>query len=139
MPKRQRRKFLGDNISRILLVTDYPELLADFISYLTGTPCVKLTQSTSMRKALELISRSEVDTVIVDENLANGLALPFVKQLTKVQPLINCAMISSLSLAEFHEATEGLGIFMQLPASPGSQHAEKMLQLLQSIEVLMAL
>lgn len=83
------------------------------------------------------IGSEKVDTVIVDEQLADGDGISFVRQLTKVNPLINCALISSLSLADFHEATEGLGVFMHLPVDPGAEHAEKMVQLLESIETLM--
>jgi hypothetical protein len=46
-------------------------------------------------------------------------------------------MISPLDPKEFHEVTEGLGVFMQLPVSPGAGEAAKMLQLLQSINALL--
>mgnify|MGYP001068844781 CR=1 FL=1 len=35
------------------------------------------------------------------------------------------------------EVTEGLGVFMQLPVSPGAGETAKMLQLLKSIDALM--
>jgi hypothetical protein len=47
-------------------------------------------------------------------------------------------MVSSLSPEDFHEATEGLGVFMQLPVDPGAEEAGKMMQLFESISALLA-
>ena len=48
-------------------------------------------------------------------------------------------MVSTLPAEEFHEVTEGLGVFMQLPVNPGAEEAAKMMQLLESINVLMGM
>ena len=124
---------------RILLVGENSDSLTDFAGFLSNKEGVKLSRTASGQEALEIINKSYVDTVIVDEHLADGDALPFIRKMTKLQPLVNCAMISPLSLAEFHEATEGLGVLMQLPVYPKAEHAEKMLQLLESISVLMSI
>jgi hypothetical protein len=47
-------------------------------------------------------------------------------------------MVSSLSPEDFHEMTEGLGIFMQLPVGPGAGEAVQLLRLLESIDALLA-
>jgi hypothetical protein len=47
--------------------------------------------------------------------------------------MINCAAISSLSHKDFHEASEGLGVLMQLPESPGRDDAAKLLEHLKTI------
>lgn len=124
-------------MSRILLVGGNPASLSDFDWFLSRKDNITLSRAASEQEALAIIGRENVDTAVVDEKLADGAGLLFVRELMKVNPLINCALISSLSLADFHEATEGLGVFMQLPAKPGAEQAEKMLQLLESIEALM--
>jgi len=41
--------------------------------------------------------------------------------------------VSALPPGEFHEATEGLGIFMQLSPRPGSADADKFRELLSRL------
>jgi DNA-binding NarL/FixJ family response regulator len=125
-------------MARILLVGGNPASLTDFAGFLSTRHDITVLRTLSGREALAMVERYKVDTVVVDEKLTDGEGIAFVRTLMKASPLVNCALISSLSLAEFHEATEGLGVFMQLPASPGAEHAEKMLQLVESIEVLMS-
>jgi DNA-binding NarL/FixJ family response regulator len=125
-------------MARILLVGGNPASLTDFAGVLSTRHDITVLRTLSGREALAMVERYKVDTVVVDEKLTDGEGIAFVRTLMKASPLVNCALISSLSLAEFHEATEGLGVFMQLPASPGAEHAEKMLQLVESIEVLMS-
>ncbi|EKD38028.1 MAG: response regulator receiver protein [uncultured bacterium] len=125
-------------MSRILLVGGNPASLTEFAGFLLRKNGIRVSRTSSGEEALAIIGSEKVDTVIVEEKLADGDGMSFVRQLTKVNPLINCALISPLSLADFHEATEGLGVFMHLPVDPGAEHAEKMLQLLESIETLMS-
>jgi YesN/AraC family two-component response regulator len=96
-----------------------------------------VSRASSGKEAWDILGKSKVDVVVTDEKLADGDSLPFIKDLTKRQPLINCAMVSSLSSEDFHEATEGLGVFMQLPVDPGAEEAVKMMELLESISALL--
>jgi hypothetical protein len=43
-------------------------------------------------------------------------------------------MVSSLSQKDFHEASEGLGLLMQLPVRPKKAHAEDLVKHLRSIQ-----
>ena len=45
--------------------------------------------------------------------------LEFAGKLIKLNPMINCASVSSLPSNEFHEASEGLGMMCQLSFPPG--------------------
>ncbi len=96
-------------------------------------------QLDSGQQALALVGQEKIDVVVVAEELSDSDGLSFVKDLTKKYPLINCAMISSLPHDEFHEETEGLGVFMQLPLNPGAKETEQMMGLLESINVLMTM
>jgi DNA-binding response OmpR family regulator len=122
----------------ILLVGKNPEALANFADQLSQREGIAVSRAISGKVVWDILRKSKVDVVITDEKLADGDSLPFVKDLTKQQPLINCAMVSSLSPEDFHEATEGLGVFMQLPVDPGAEEAMKMMQLLESINALLA-
>ncbi len=69
-------------------------------------------------QALAAIANNAVDLVVVDENLGDMDGLSFTKRLVAANPLINCALVSPLSKEDYHEATEGLGLLMQLPPNP---------------------
>lgn len=121
----------------ILLVGKDPASVVVFADELSRDDGIKVSSVGSGQQAWDFLGSNKVDVVVADENLADGPGLPFVRELTKRQPLINCAMVSPLDPEEFHEVTEGLGVFMQLPVSPGAGEAAQMLQLLKSIDALM--
>jgi hypothetical protein len=75
--------------------------------------------------------------VIVDEQLDDMSGIEFVEQFVKVNPLANTAIVGSLPEAEFHEATEGLGVLMQLPPRPQERDAENLLAILAKISGLL--
>ena len=83
--------------------------------------------------ALSMIKDQKFDLVIADEKLSDMTGLEFMKKLVLINPMINCAAISSLSSEDFHEKSEGLGIIMQLPPNPDKGHAEALLKHLNSI------
>jgi DNA-binding NtrC family response regulator len=122
----------------ILLVGKDPITLTVFADELSRKEGARVSRAASGREAWGILGNSRVDVVVVDQKLADGAALSFVHQLTKKYPLVNCAMVSPLAPKDFHEATEGLGIFMQLPVDPGADEAVKMVKLLESINVLMS-
>jgi len=59
--------------------------------------------------------------------------LELIKALIIEFPMINYALLSSASADDFHEMTEGYGIFMQLPPAPQAEDAQKLLEILQTI------
>lgn len=93
----------------IVLVGKEKASLAGLAGELAAHEKIVVSQVASGREVMEVIDNSKVDVVVTAEDLADGPALPFVQELIKKQPLINCAMVSSLSPEDFHEATEGLG------------------------------
>lgn len=109
----------------------------DFTQALSRKNGNRVSWTYSGQEALSIVKREKIDTVVVDEKLVKGDGIDLVEELMKNNPMVNCALMSSLPAAEFHEATEGLGVFMQLPLQPGGEDAEKMLQLLETIDVLM--
>ena len=124
-------------MTNILLVSKESASLADLADELIKRKRFNVVQVKSGKEAFSLVRENKAEVVIAAEVLADGPALPFVKELMKKYPLINCAMVSSLSLEDFHEHTEGLGLFMQLPIRPGAEEANKMIQFLDFISVLM--
>ena len=81
-----------------------------------------------------MVSETVFDLVVADENLGDMTGLDFTEKLVAINPMVNCALISSLSGEDFHEAGEGLGILAQLPANPAKEHAEPLLKTLRQLK-----
>lgn len=94
---------------------------------------VELVPAATGVAGLAHLKEKTVDLVIVDEQLDDMSGIDFVKQLVLVNPLVNTAIVGSLSKAEFHEATEGLGVLMQLPPYPQGSDGEALLAVLAKI------
>lgn len=84
-------------------------------------------------QALDAIAKKPIDLVLADENLGDMDGLSFAKRLVAANPLINCALVSSLSENAYHDASEGLGILMQLPPNPEAEDGLRLMVHLNQI------
>ncbi len=116
----------------IILVSNRKETLFDFAAGLEKDD-IRLFWAGSGNEALSTLSDNVPGLVIADEDLGDMTGLEFIKELVAVNPMINCAAVSSLSPDDFHEASEGLGILMQLPEKPGKEDGVKLLEHLSTI------
>ena len=94
---------------------------------------VHIAWTASGRNGMSMIAESRIDLVIADEHLADMTGYEFIRKIVVKNPLVNCVAISSLSSKDFHEASEGLGILMQLPKDPGCDCADKLLDKLKRL------
>ena len=83
--------------------------------------------------ALSMIAERDFDLVITDENLGDMTGLEFIKTVITQKPMVNCAAVSTLLPDDFHEASEGLDILLQLPVRPGPEYAKELLGHLKKI------
>ena len=123
---------------KLLLVSPDKNSLYKLASAFVEHADVDLSWAESGKTALEIATDSAIDLVVTDESLGDMTGLEFAGRLLSVNPMINCASVSSLSPEEFHEISEGLGIMVQLPFQPGKEHAEELLQRLKNLKMLMA-
>jgi DNA-binding NarL/FixJ family response regulator len=123
---------------RLLLVTPYRKSLFELASALEKNDDVELTWTEAGQIALDMLSETSVDLVVADKELGDMTGLEFAEKLLRVNPMINSAVLSSLPSDEFHEASEGLGIFAQLPLRPAKGDAEKLLKRLKKLKDLTA-
>ena len=119
-------------IIRILLVSPDKASMAAFKSGLEKNQ-VQTAWAGSGSNAIVKIAEGRFDLVVTDENLVDMAGLEFIEKIITIKPMVNCAAVSSLLPADFHEASEGLGILMQLPVMPGQEQAEKLLRQLKTI------
>ena len=70
---------------------------------------------------------------VIDETLPDMSGLETIRDLMTTNALLNTALVSSLSPDDFHEFSEGLGILVQLPVSPGEKEAGEIVSSLRNI------
>lgn len=119
-------------MTRLLFVTPDKDSFADLsteIELQGGT----IHWAASGDQALKTIRKKKFDLVITDESLGDMKGLELIKQLVAINPMINCAVVSSLSQEDYHEASEGLGILMQLPYKPGRAEGQRLMAHLNQI------
>jgi two-component SAPR family response regulator len=87
----------------------------------------------SCEAVIEKVETETVDLIIIDEYLSGLKGITCIRKIVSLNPILNCAAVSSLSHKEFHESSEGLGILMQIPVNPKREDAEKMLEHLNSV------
>jgi len=122
---------------KLLLVTPERELFSEFASALEKNDDVELSWASTGHEALEALSVNPVDLVIVNENIGDMTGIEFMKKLLPINPMINCAAVSPLPPEDFHEASEGLGVLVQLPLRPGAAEAKDLLKQMKNIKNLL--
>ena len=81
---------------RLLLVTPYKNSLLELASAMEKYDDVQLTWIDSGQKALDKLSEVSMDLVVTDKELEDMTGLEFAEKLVRVNPMINCAVLSSL-------------------------------------------
>jgi CheY-like chemotaxis protein len=119
-------------VKQLLVVTANRDHFADLSAGIQSLGA-SLNWAASGGEALAAINRQPVDLVLADEDLGDMQGLELIKRLVVVNPLINCALVSSLSPQDYHEASEGLGILMQLPSRPNRTDGQRLLTHLDRI------
>ena len=117
---------------RALIVGDDAKFPAEFVSAMEENGA-RIYRVGSGEAAKAKIAEEKFELVVVDESLADTEGLDCVKELIAADAFLNCALVSSLSEGDFHEATEGLGLLMQLPVPPKGAVAVKLLERLDRI------
>ncbi len=128
----------GKIMIKLLLVSNDKDSLSDLASALVKHDNVELSWAESGETALNLATDAAIDLIVTDERLGDMTGLEFAAKLLSVNPMINCASVSSLSHEKFHEISEGMGLMAQLPVKPDKEDAEKLLQRLKDIKNLMS-
>ena len=118
----------------LLLATPEKELFSEFALALEKYDDVELSWAATGQEALQAISGNPVDLVVVNENIGDMTGIEFMKKLLPINPMINSAAVSLLPPEDFHEASEGLGVLMQLPIRPGAAEAKDLLKRMKNIK-----
>lgn len=118
---------------RIVLATARPETFTSFLEALSEDSRVQLAQAASGAEALDAVRDRASHLVVIDRGLPDFQPLQLIARLLAVDAMINTAVVSALSEAEFHEASEGLGVLARLPLHPGRTEALDLLDKLHGV------
>ena len=131
-PQQQHIRITMDNLNILLAAKEETEL-SSIKSTLSTDSRFDCVFAETAEAALRTIKDRKINVAVVAEELRDTTGLLLINSIVAENPFINCALASPLAADEFHEETEGLGIFMQLPVTPGSADAVRMLELLEKI------
>jgi hypothetical protein len=121
----------------IVLAGREHDVLTRFGAALCGIGLVGITQVDSAAETLKAVDAGGIDLVVVGQSLADTSPVDCITRLVRQNAMINCTMISAMEQDAFHEATEGLGILMQLPPNPSSDDAAVLLDKIESLSSLL--
>jgi CheY-like chemotaxis protein len=117
----------------ILLITPRLQGLDFFTQALSSDPGVRLQSVLSGAEALDAVRTAPPHLAVIDANLPDTKPMGLVQEMLTVNAMVNTAVVSPLLEAEFHEASEGLGVLARLPLDPGSDDAEALLIKLRKV------
>lgn len=117
----------------VLLISSEKDALSGIEAFMQHHGDVEILKAGEGKDALDVLSKKTFDLVIIDENLEGMNGLEFVEKMIKVNPMSNYAAVSSLSSQDFHQASEGLGVLMQLPVKPDESHGELLFDKLKNV------
>jgi response regulator RpfG family c-di-GMP phosphodiesterase len=72
---------------------------------------------------------NKLDLVIVDELLFDMTGIEFIRRVVRLNPWVNTVIVGSMPDKDFHEATEGLGVLLQLSPNPEMQDVKALFEL----------
>ncbi len=113
------------NRLNVILLSKEESTLASVASVLMGQRRFHVSCFASAEEAWTYLQGNKLDVAVVSDVLQDCTGLQFIKNLVAKNPFVNCALTSPLSKDEFHEATEGYGVFMQLPVKPSADKLQK--------------
>ncbi len=127
-----KRSSAGERL-RILLAGDVPGRLASLAVGLRTLSEAEILQAASAAEALALLGENPVDLVVIDEQLNDAQGLELAGQLARRHPFVSCMLVDGRSPEQFHQATEGLGVLLQLPSPPEMADARSVLEQLAAV------
>ena len=88
----------------------------------------------SGQDALSLLTSKKFDLFITNEKLPDMKAKQLIEKALFQNAMMNSVVLSQLSHKDFHEAYEGLGVLMQFPLKPETEHIQNLIEHLERID-----
>lgn len=118
---------------QILLLTIRQEATRRFADTISSDPGANLEAVSSVSVALDIVRNRLPHLAVIDYAFPDINWVDVVREMIAVNAMVNTAVLSPLSDADFHEKTEGLGILCRLPPEPDDKDAGYLLQKLREV------
>jgi DNA-binding NarL/FixJ family response regulator len=105
----------------------------DFEDFMTQPGKTEVIREESGTIVMKHIASVKTDLLVVDEKLKDMDGIELVRKSIMINPSVNTVVVSDLSVKNFHEASEGLGVLLQVPEHPARHHGEEVMKLLEKI------
>jgi DNA-binding NtrC family response regulator len=117
----------------ILLVSDTADAFQTLAATLKKEHQVAVQWVPNASAGLERLAGDSPDLVIVDESIGGISGLEWIRKAMAVNAFVPTAVVNGLPDDAFHEASEGLGILLRLPPSPGREDARRLMAALDRL------
>jgi two-component SAPR family response regulator len=118
---------------QIIIATNDKGHFSELYDSLSAQGDVSIRWAESEDDVLNCAEKISPHLIIIDEALGQTEGLDMARKVVLVNALVNIALVSTLSEADFHEAAEGLGILSRLPLNPGEAHAKMLIGKLEKV------
>ena len=109
----------------------------DLVERLRQEPEIELIPVSTASSVKKTLTEQEIHLIIAAEELEDCSGADCIRKVAMQFPLVHTALCSPLDDKAFHEATEGLGVLLQLPPRPGRADAERILERMAHIASLL--
>ena len=109
----------------------------DLVERLRQEPEIELIPVSTASSVKKTLTEQEIHLIIAAEELEDCSGADCIRKVAMQFPLVHTALCSPLDEEAFHEATEGLGVLLQLPPRPGRADAERILERMAHIASLL--
>jgi CheY-like chemotaxis protein len=117
----------------IVLVSPRADTWGAFATALSHLGSSKVLEARNGAEALSAVREKGPVAMVIDQDLEDMPGKELARHVIQINAMIHLALVSDQPEAIFHEATEGLGILMQLPPRPGRQEAVQLSECLAGV------
>jgi PleD family two-component response regulator len=134
----QKKQALHNTLNRvrkmieILMVVNDKNSLNEFANTLEKEGA-DISWATSGGEALRFVAEKQYSLLVTEETLLDMSGLELARKTVMTNPMVNLAVMNTLSPKEFHGASEGLGVLCQLPFKPTEKDARALMSSLKEV------
>ena len=118
-------------MKQILIVTNREDRFSEFGDTLNQDSNISAVRTVSPETVLDCLADPPPALVIIDELEDGTPGLETARKILMRNAMIQQALVSSMSEAEFHDTAEGLGVMARISPEPDAAEAEMILETLK--------